>query len=812
YLSGEKEPITAPQYVSSPVEMEGKHFVATTKTVTKDGEIEERRPVFFVGTGHLAEATEDISNYSKYGFNTTHIGFDGWRLMDKIDILPEWEVHTMGERQIHYYTSSDDKKSGNYALGIQSSQPKSDKWNSYNRITQVVKVEPGKTYEYGLSAKATNATGWPLFSVDEVAKSKHSFEGTHDWKDYLFQYTTGKDQTELSFSIYIDSPADEILIDDCIVRLKGTEENLLKNPGFELLPADMDSKSIEGVTDYQIFPNVVENIENNLKKCEESDISAILMLDLHNISDYLFYQDPTVNNGFEKFWNNFIKFNPTHPEMQKFHETMIRSLLPRVKDYSAINHVMLTNEPVFVSYTNNQYYLPIYQEYLREKYGNIRKVNDCWGTEYQDFTEAEMPDRVEGTAQFSDWRKFNDSIMYDYQEFLYKTFKDVAPDVNVTSKFMQPLTKYGNGRVEGGSTNLLNLTQMMDINGCDGWAYYNTDDRDVIIKMAYYDLLTSFKEVPVFNGEDHIIEDSNTADYSEEMMRFNLTDLWQGAIHGRGGSVVWLWDRHYNPSMFINPYLAGRPKLTAEMGKLTLDLNRLSKEIVKIQDEKANVAMLYSLNSMAWNPMYINTLYHAYAAAGNNGQKVHFVDETQMGTLNEYDILIIPGANAVPQNTLLAVNAYVNQGGKVLLLNQDSLKTDEYGQEHDAAIRENIMQKATFVPVVGEEKKLDAESVHAIRNAVEQIVQEASLNTIVVKDLSTGEKLQDAEWLWTRTEDGFLINLCRYDYTDTEVEIYINGQKAENIVDLKKQTNTNSRVTLLGYTPMLLKIKKERIK
>lgn len=811
YLNGEKEPTLAPQYVTSPITMEGKHFVADTKTTTKDGEVIERRPVFFVGAGHWPEAAVDIPEYNKFGFNATHFDMESWKMFDKADLMESWELHTMGERQIHYYTSTDEKRNGNYSLGIDTDQPKSGAWNNYNLISQIVKVEPNTTYEYGLSAKTKNATGWPMFSVDGFVKYKHSFEGTHDWKDYAFKYKTGEKQTELEFSISIDSPADAIYLDDCFVKKEGTDENLLKDPGFEELKPDMDSEKMEEGIHYQAFPDKINKIEECLKLCEENNIAAVYMLDLHNISEYMYYEDPSINNDFGKFWNGFVDFNPTHPERVRFQDISLQTVLPRIKDYKSLALMMMTNEPVFVSYISSQYYLPIYQKYLNEKYKTIDNLNKTWGTNYENFSQAEMPTKVEGTAKFTDWRIFNDSIMYDYQKQLAETAKQVAPNVKVGSKFMQPITKYGTGRVEGGSTNLAPLTELMDLNAVDGWAYFDTSDRDVISKMAYYDLVTSFKDAPIFNGEDHIIEDKTAITYSDDELKFNLTDIWQGAIRGRGGSILWLWDeigKTKNNNMYLNASLTLRPKHVAEIGKMTLDLNRLSKDIVAIQDEEPTVAILYSLHSFAWNPAYLNTLYHAYAAAGNSGQKVFFVDESRLEELDKFDVLVIPGAEAVEKETVEAIDKFASRGGNILIVNKDSLSSDGYGVEHKQELVKQIFDKATVVDVEEEGNLVKKESVEDIYQAMRTVVKAAGYYNIEIKDVSTGKALANSEWLSAEKDGKILINLCMYDYGKKEVEVLINGKKATEIEDLKGQQKFTDQVTLDGYVPMFLEIKK----
>ena len=148
--------------------------------------------------------------------------------------------------------------------------------------------------------------------------------------------------------------------------------------------------------------------------------------------------------------------------------------------------------------------------------------------------------------------------------------------------------------------------------------------------MAFYDYQTSVLNSPVYNTEEHILEDKPKLTYNSEELEFNMADMWQGAVHGKGGSIVWLWDREgrtKNGTMYFNSLLSARPEHVAALGKLTLDLNRLAEEIVSVQDAQANVGILYSLNGATFADDAMSVLHDAYVAVGESGQKVKFVVE-----------------------------------------------------------------------------------------------------------------------------------------------------------------------------------------
>jgi hypothetical protein len=71
-------------------------------------------------------------------------------------------------------------------------------------------------------------------------------------------------------------------------------------------------------------------------------------------------------------------------------------------------------------------------------------------------------------------------------------------------------------------------------------------------KTAWYDFMGDVKDAPIFNSEDHIIGDRSKL-YSDKenawLAAFVGADMWQGAIHGRDASTIWVWERSFDPTV-----------------------------------------------------------------------------------------------------------------------------------------------------------------------------------------------------------------------------------------------------------------------
>lgn len=793
YLDGTKTPLSAPTYVTSDISVKGKHFEAT---VDNNGKL-EHQPVFFVGTGHWAPSRKDIPILSKFGFNAIQPEVGGWDCLKLAAAVRDWSVVSNGYKCTNE-SDTTEKKNGEYSLKLSSNaEDKGGYWD----ITQTVKVKPNTTYEYGLSAKATNAKhAW--FTIDSNWAIRNGIEGTYDWKDFSYKYTTGPKQTELTFYIIVQNKADAIWIDDAYLREEGSNKNILINSGFETVN---DPNAY-----WETIEPEIESLEKDFDLMAQYNLSGVFSTAPHYIPWAFLNEHPELKSS-----SNQPQFSTQtildHPEVKEYFETYYRTVMPHLAGKPAFDSVVLMNEPVYYTYWE-EYYLPIFQDEMKKKYGNIKALNEKWGTEYADFNKIEMPSEVAATAQFYDWRVFNDEVIPNFNKRASSIIKEYDPNVLTQTKMMQTMRSNTISRIDG-SNNWEAIAPTVDINGCDGWTFYELrNDYSIRAQDMFYDYQTSVKNAPTYNTEDHIIEDGNA---NEDMKfisgetEYNIATLWQSAIHGKCGSIIWFWDREQRSARggnLHNTLLTERPETVAAIGKMTLDLNRLSREIVSIIESQAKVGMLYTLNNVPYADDYMNVMYTTYSKLGENGQKTQFIVESAMENLNDVKCLIVPHVVSIKDDSFDAIRAFADKGGKVIILGKDSLTKDEYGKERDADKIAALMPKAEIVDLASVGTTLDAASISKIGDTISNMVQTENYSDISVIDKETGKPLTDCEYLYSQYEGKYIVNLCTYRDDNREVEIYVNGKKTENFTDLISTETYKGSASVKAYTPMLIRI------
>ena len=102
---------------------------------------------------------------------------------------------------------------------------------------------------------------------------------------------------------------------------------------------------------------------------------------------------------------------------------------------------------------------------------------------------------------------------------LQDIIKGIDPEVFTHVKVMDTFKTGVNFRVSS-SDNYEILDKYTDISGCDAWSMIATDDNRW--KNIFYDFLTSVKNAPIYNTEDHIIVDAREMVYNDKEVLYNM--------------------------------------------------------------------------------------------------------------------------------------------------------------------------------------------------------------------------------------------------------------------------------------------------
>jgi hypothetical protein len=504
----------------------------------------------------------------------------------------------------------------------------------------------------------------------------------------------------------------------------------------------------------------------------------------------------------------FLTFNVYEPEAKKVIETHITGVMERIKNYTSLNSVCLSNEPVFSTARNfnvnnrDSVVNVMWRRYLAETHGTINALNDVYKTGYRSFDSVPMPNGIEATPQFFDWMTFNNLAFGDWHQWMAGVIRKTAPDVPVHSKIMDAVLS-----PTGGRASLLwgidgeHFARFSQFNGNDSYNLLFRSDGGIISKMKWYDFLMSMKRMPIFNSEDHISED-RAQDYIPQQAAHVRSDIWQGAVHGRAASAIWVWERTHERDSDFSGSVLHRPDVVSAVGKTNLDLNRLAHEVTALQNEPARMAILFSNPSRIYDEAYLNTVDVMYKSIIFNGQNAGFITEKQLaeGVFGSYSVIIVPASVHVMPQTLGAIKRFIESGTRVLIVGEESLSRDHYGRAITDADRTFIMENSTVLK--NAESLTEPEIMGVIRNIIADVGFRVTL-----KETNTGNPVYGVEWLCAEYDGKLLINICNYEWSYKSIAVFIEDSPIGYATDLITGNAVNAAVMELApFTPVLLRV------
>ena len=478
------------------------------------------------------------------------------------------------------------------------------------------------------------------------------------------------------------------------------------------------------------------------------------------------------------------RYNINHPVAQVVEKAFVENVLSTISEYESLGSIIVANEPDYTSWD----YLNIsgasakkidynekFREYLLKKHGNIATLNAAWGTSHSDFSKINCPTTFAQTAAFYEWKNFNDELFANWYTKTVKIIKDCIPGIPVSLKVQPDLVA-----IDSESTREEHLTrgldmellgQLSDFHGNDSYGYYE-ESGTIRATMMWYDYLNSISEKPIYDSEKHITKNGSTK-YDDDMTKYIKQSVWQSMVHGLDMYSIWTWNLSTSSSDGSYGHLALRPSAISEVAKSALDANRWSAEVTELANATPTVAILRSDASRIYNGRYMNAVTIAYNAANEAGHKVGFVSSKNIESkLSNYDTLIIPYTTNVETNV---INAIAGFEGKIVILDSDSLKKNEYNKSYsgDMLTKVNqIIREADVTEVSGQAFNSYKISSPTVSDFKSKLVD----NTGIMVS-NNGSLQNNLEWHSVLYKNGYLVNISNYDTSSTRnVTITLDGE------------------------------------
>jgi hypothetical protein len=369
----------------------------------------------------------------------------------------------------------------------------------------------------------------------------------------------------------------------------------------------------------------------------------------------------------------------------------MRKKVPGLRDNPRVKFYSLDWEYAYICFCEQT--LEMWRGWLAEKHKTIQVLNEVWGTEFRSFAEVTLPsietEKEENRAKWYDFARFNCSRFTDYMLWARSQLRRVDP----------------RGLTSTGAPFYMLAGQM-------GWAGIDEEalDRtvnDVVLNEAHASTITT-DLLRSFPTEPKLLQDPEYhGDIAHILAHF---------LHGDGYVSMWWWPETLRPTppSFYASDIGRSPHVRLEdvatCLRSALDARRLSGAIVRFHQQKEEVALLYSHDSMlqlapelrnSRNVPHVFALRTLYDGTVYLDAPTRFVTERQIaeGRLQSLKLLILPGVEYQNRATQSGILDWV-RGGGTLVLSPNNWLADEYARPADYLAGLGIRIEAMALPEV----------------------------------------------------------------------------------------------------------------
>lgn len=407
------------------------------------------------------------------------------------------------------------------------------------------------------------------------------------------------------------------------------------------------------------------------ERAEKSNVAICLLLSPHYFPSWAMKKYPELS----KCTGGFFGYCVHAPEARAVIEKYLRIVIPMIKDRKAIHSVCLSNEPLSLDGEHCPILKTQWPAWLKAKYHDIATLNSTLKTEYKDIAEIAVPatiyDAKDATPLIYDFIRFNQETFAGFHKWMADIIHEMAPNLPVHSKIMMgPFFHYNAAGLWSIDPQM--FSELSDINGNDHYCgpssspLWYSEWPNFLMGL---DFQRSMKDVPVFDTETHLIQDRN----------FN--DIWpqhtymahiQAAVHGQGGSTMWVWERTNNPMSDFAGSVLHRPRHALAVSEAAMDLMRLSPEVTALQQRKPQVALVYSPASVLFGKNHSRAMSQIWQCLEFLDQPSAFLTERTLERianggnlpeqLSDVKLVILPNVSNLPELALKGVEKLRRDG------------------------------------------------------------------------------------------------------------------------------------------------------
>ena len=420
----------------------------------------------------------------------------------------------------------------------------------------------------------------------------------------------------------------------------------------------------------------VRELEHTLDRAQKAGVAICLLISPHYLPDWALARWPQLRRRRE----GFLRYCLHAPEGQELLQRFLEVLLEPIKNHPALHSICLSNEPVNKEEPCDAARKE-WQTWLQQRHGNLGRLNERHGSHYAKWLEVPLPDPfgpLPAAPLTLDYVRFNQEFFAHWHALLADGVHRIAAGLPVHAKAMT-WTMLNDGDVRLGVDAEL-FGRFSNINGNDAVNFFGFGLSEFAqgweANAMGHDLQRSVLDAPVFNTENHVLEDRNVRAVPPEHIR---AAIWQAAVHGQSATTIWVWDRAFDSRSDFAGSILERPACAEAVGVVNCDMNRAAKELTALQQARPEVLLLHGTSSLVWDgARHTDCRNKLYTALAFSGLKTGFITERRLeaGHLPDAPVVFVPDVVHLSDAARDTLRKY--KGHLALVGGPEVLTRDEY--------------------------------------------------------------------------------------------------------------------------------------
>jgi len=441
-----------------------------------------------------------------------------------------------------------------------------------------------------------------------------------------------------------------------------------------------------------------------LDRLHEAGIQVVLGTPTYSIPPWLYARHPEITviplgqlRTPHEFYGPRQNMDITHPTYRYYAERVIRTVASAFADHPAVIGFQVDNETSHYG-TAGPAVQSRFAEYLREKYGDVERLNEVWGLAYWgqrlgSWEELPPRDGALNPGYKVEWQRFWRKIVTEFLAWQAAIVREYArPDQFVTQNF--------NGGVLTDRDQEA-IAREMDV--CAINPYHPVQDE-----LDGHGIALSGDICRSTRSQSYLVTETNAQTIGWRSSSYQYPP-WDGQLRlnvyghvASGAEMVayWHWHSlHYGNETYWKGVLGHdlEPnRVYREMARVGAELKRVGPQLANLE-KRNRVAILYSIDSyhgleaMPFNKAagwpqfdpaesgtdYMTILHQVHRALYDLNVETDFAFPDS--DLSRWDVLLVPPLYVASDALLERLVAYVMEGGHLLLTFKSGF-TDEHSR------------------------------------------------------------------------------------------------------------------------------------